>query len=239
MTDQEIINKNRKRVNKEIKDFNDDFDEKYMTPDEKNEKFIDELVKLVSSHPEIEERVIAEYNKKKSKKRKKVSIKVLPYIVAGGLALGAIGGSLVQKKRDENTTISFNPTYEARYDSIEDAPLEVKKAYVEDQIDKYQAAVSEKPELADKTLDESIQNYESSTYGENNLLTNYDDIFTSISNQTITDPVKETVPFGNSPYSRSFVGDDGYVYVPVDDGSQITEEDILKTNNGSLYKRGR
>lgn len=238
MTDQEIINKNRKRVNKEIKDFNDEFDDQYMTPDEKNEKFIEELVKLVSSHPKIEKRIIEEYEKKKNKKRDFISTKFIPYLVVGGLALGSIGGALVQKQRDKNTNISFNSSYEVKYHNIEEAPLEIKKAYVDDQIKKYEDAVLDKPELADEDMTKTIRAYRTSKLGGDNRFTDYDDIFTAINNLTIIDPVDETVPFQNTKFNGSIVGDDGSVYVPVTEEDQITEKDTLKTYNGNLFKRG-
>lgn len=190
---------------------------------------------FLSSHPESAKKIIdmlTPLKEQKEVKRNKKFMKFLPYIIAGTFAFGSAVGVIGKDQVDKNTP----PSYPVTYSRIEDAPIEIQKAYVDGQ---YLNLTTEST-----TSDKFNYNEESKKYAAFEKLINSEnpnekDITTmarDISNGTPGDNADTTYPFEFTEFSKSIVKD-GDVYVPA--GNDIEDGEDLTSQDGMLYKKGR
>lgn len=211
------------------------------TMDEVNKDLEARIIEYLKDNPDFSKKVVNMFIPKKVKrkiKKGKLYAKLAPYVLLATLVVGGMIGAKTEKTIEEKNNVTYTTDFDTKYGSIYDAPIEVKNAYIEKQYDIYNEAVKDNPELKNEELENAIRAYESSINGGQTNYGETDELANSISDMTLNDGIFDTIPFVNSDYSKSIVGEDGSVYVPVKDKSTIEEDDILLESDGRLYKKG-
>ena len=301
MSNDDFIERNKNRVDKQIKDFDDKFYNEYKTIDDVDEELQEGIIKYLNDNKSFAKKIVKMFtpkNEREITKKGKLYIKLAPYALVTALSLGMGAGIKIGKSTEKANSVTFSNEASVKYDNILDAPLEVKMAYVEDQIDKYndltimqnkkynpefedayrrfnrdvnsynndmntveRTTVSE-PYKAEKTTVSEPYKIDTSDQDSDTVPLKVDDpkeiglsieespsdfetivdmneinaAAEAVSDIARNDDFKETLPFESTPFAKSIV-EDGNVYIPVEDGTEIRENDTLKIEEGTVFKR--
>ena len=239
----EELKKNEERVNKQIIEEEKKFDEEYYgdEPQSDIDELLSKAVEKYLDENEVERnKLLKKYGKTDNTeiKRNKKLRKFFPLIVSASFIVGGITGVELKTFYDKyiSPKVVFETDFEKTYDSIEEAPTSVKEAYVEEQYKKYLDRVSEDRSLKDERFEDTVHQFMkaiSNTKDE----TEINDSSVSVSKVAGVDKMVDTEPFEYSEFSRSFTDEEGNVYVPVSKKEEIGDLDILKEQDGKLFKR--
>lgn len=203
-----------------------------------------QVIEFLDKYPEVKEIVyknLAESrrndeqksNSNTNRKRKKVKRSFVPYILA--TALITSGVFAVHDAAKNNGNITFPVDNEVKYETINEAPVEIQQAYVEDQYAEYLEAVDSNANLENISFDKNVPEFRKLVSGGADK-SKINEVANNINNSTLNDSIDDTLPFTSTSYSRSIV-EDGSIYEPVNESTQFEDDEELIVKNGSLYRR--
>ena len=241
----EELKKNEERVNKQITEEEKKFDETYGEPqtmEEVDSLLFDSVSKYLEDNPKERKKILERFRIKETKEiqENRKLRRFTPIIVSASLIVGGILGFEIKDFYDKyiSPKLKFNTTYEKNYESIDEAPLEIKKAYVEEQYTKYLDKAMETG-YENEEFENTVRRFISAANKESLDEKEINNAATGVSKLTINDAFDETIPFENSPLSGSYLDENGDIYIPVKDKSELNDTDILQERNGTLYRKGR
>lgn len=202
------------------------------------------VIEFLDEYPEVKEIVyknLAESrrndeqksNSNTNRKRKKVKRSFVPYILA--TALITSGVFAVHDAAKNNGNITFPVDNEVKYETINEAPVEIQQAYVGDQYSEYLEAVDSNPNLENSNFVNEVHEF-GKLVSEGADKSRINEVAQNISNSTSNDLIDETLPFTATSYSKSTV-EEGNTYEPVGESTQFEDDEELIVKNGSLYRR--
>ena len=230
----------KRSVNKQIEDFNQEFDEEYMTQIDRKEREEKRIIDYVEDNPVFKEKIVDMFTDKKEKeenKRNNKFVKFVPVIVGAALVFGVV----LKSASDTMDRKSFKDTAPITYSTLDESPAIVQDSYVSSQIDAYYQSINADPSLKSDEFEDAYRDYERLVYegGPENEIT---EAAKRVSTVAETDKINEytsenpTVPFDGTVFRRSYIND-GNLYTPVRPMEQLNDNDELLTYNGNLYKK--
>ena len=251
MTIEEQAKLARERLEKLKEVHDEELNNKYYYTDEEKEEIEEEktrikkeaiekeIFKYADREPNFVKRFINRYTKKEVKeeiRRNKTLKKLTPAIVGVSMIGGMVIGGFAKKNEIKNDNLVISKSYEQEYNSINEAPISVVEAYVENEMDEYSKEVNNGNIKVNSDFQDTFREFQKNL-NEGNIDKAMENANT-LNNMTINDMTEKTMPFEKTIYSGASVDENGEVILPVTSLDEIDNNTDL-TYDGGLKRKGR
>ena len=255
MTDKEIIEGTREKVDKIIKEDELETAKKYGTKEDVKDIHRDDIIKYLNDNPDVAKEIVEKFTPKEEAKenhQNRIFRKFAPYVFVGMAILssigGVVGGAKFKEKQIDNNTIQIPQSYESNYKSIEDAPIEIQIAYIEAQDDNYRDSLKNDSNLRNEEFENIISRYgwakekyelakkNNSKQEEINALAIIGQCADIVNKIAYENPDDKIVRFENSEFAEAVLNEKGEIFFRIHNEDDLSKNGEVVLHNGGLYK---